>query len=410
MPGIYARRIFLTILVPGCCLLLAVLFSQEGHQYLVSFYNSLPYLPYALIIAGAFLTWGYNSGREFHLLLVIGLAYWAIRQYIWAPNLPIDSQSMLYAVACVFIPLNYLLQNVMPERGMWRWQMMKRLSIGLIQIAAIIVLLEYPDTDVSQTLRTVLWQNPWPGYVTITQPGLIIFAISAVFIIVQLVIKTTVLRSSNLMSLVGMAMALNSVSQPSMAMLYICISAIALLIGVILNSYNLAYLDELTNLPSRRALRQDLMGLGKRYCVAMLDLDHFKKLNDKFGHDVGDQALKMVAACLNRVAGGGKIYRYGGEEFTLVFRKKQTHEVLEHIDNLRKLIAATPFHIRNKKRPPQKPEHPRQQSKDIRVKVTVSIGVAQRSEHHNTPQDVIKSADKALYTAKRAGRNCIHAI
>ena len=409
MPSIHARRIFLAILVPGCSLLL-FLFSQEVHQYLISFYASLPYLPYLLIFAGAFLAWGYNNGREFHLLMVVGLGYWAIRQYIWTPNLAIESQSMLFAIACVFIPLNYLLQNMLVERGVWRWQMLKRLSISLIQIALVVLLLKYPDANISQILRSVLWQNPWPELVTITQPGVITITLSLVVIIVQLFKKTTVLRSSDLMSLLALAMALNSVAQPSVAMIFFSIAAASLLIGVILNSYNLAYLDELTNLPSRRALKQDLMGLGKRYCVAMLDLDHFKKLNDKYGHAVGDQALRMVAACLKKISGGGKVYRYGGEEFTLVFRNKETHEVLEHVDRLRKLIEKNAFHIRSRKRPRQKPEQPQQTGKVIKVNVTVSIGVAQRTEHHNTPQDVIKSADKALYTAKRAGRNCIHAI
>jgi diguanylate cyclase (GGDEF)-like protein len=229
-------------------------------------------------------------------------------------------------------------------------------------------------------------------------------------IVSQLIIKATVLRSGGLMSLLAITMALNSIGQPSTAMIYFSIAAASLLIGVILNSYNLAYLDELTNLPSRRALKQDLLGLGKRYCVAMLDLDYFKKLNDKYGHDVGDQALRMVAAHLNRIPGGGKAYRYGGEEFTLVFRNKELHDAIQHVDNLRKTIAANPFHVRSKNRPRKKPEQLKQSGKEIQINVTVSIGVAQRGEQHQNPQDVIKTADKALYTAKRAGRNCVHAI
>jgi diguanylate cyclase (GGDEF)-like protein len=395
--------------MPGCSLLL-FLFNQEVQQYLSSFYASLPYLPYLLIFAAAFLAWGYNNGRELHLLLVIALSYWAIRQFIWTANLPIESQSMLFAIICVFIPLNYLLQNLLAEKGIWRWQMFKRLTVSLAQIATIILLLKYQEHQITQTLRSVLWQNPWPQFIKVTQPGLIILVISLVLIVSQLIIKATVLRSGGLMSLLAITMALNSIGQPSTAMIYFSIAAASLLIGVILNSYNLAYLDELTNLPSRRALKQDLLGLGKRYCVAMLDLDYFKKLNDKYGHDVGDQALRMVAAHLNRIPGGGKAYRYGGEEFTLVFRNKELHDAIQHVDNLRKTIAANPFHVRSKNRPRKKPEQLKQSGKEIQINVTVSIGVAQRGEQHQNPQDVIKTADKALYTAKRAGRNCVHAI
>ena len=68
----------------------------------------------------------------------------------------------------------------------------------------------------------------------------------------------------------------------------------------------------------RRMVDMALEDLGRRYCAAMVDVDHFKRFNDKHGHEVGDQVLKMVARCLSRVP-GGRAYRYGGEEFAVLF-------------------------------------------------------------------------------------------
>jgi GGDEF domain-containing protein len=105
---------------------------------------------------------------------------------------------------------------------------------------------------------------------------------------------------NTVMAFIAILLGINCVAQPAAASLLFSIAAGAILIGLVLNSYNLAYLDELTNLHSRRALEQQLLALGKRYSIAMVDIDHFKKPNDTCGHDVGDQVLRMVAAQLAR--------------------------------------------------------------------------------------------------------------
>jgi diguanylate cyclase (GGDEF)-like protein len=407
---IHTRRILLAMMMPGLCLVLAIWFSREIYHFVLPIYAALPYLPLVLLLAGMLLAWGYYNGREFHLLLLNGLIYLGIKHFLWIPNLSVANQNLLFASLCLLAPLAFLLQALLSERGAWRWHMLKRTAISTIPICLIVMGLWMNSADLNSWLRMNLWTNPWPGLIKLTQPGMISFTIVLLILGVQLLVKSTVLRSGGMMSLLAMAMALNSVEQPSMAMVYFSIAITAILIGVMLNSYNLAYLDELTNLPSRRALKQQMLHLGKRYTIAMLDLDHFKKLNDRYGHNVGDQALRMVAAHMNRVGGGGKAYRYGGEEFTIVFNNKDTREALIHIDALREAIAANPFYVRSRKRPRSKPEHPVRSEKLERVKVTISAGVAEYGDTHGNVQEVFKSADKALYTAKRAGRNRVHAI
>ena len=100
----------------------------------------------------------------------------------------------------------------------------------------------------------------------------------------------------------------------------------------------MAYRDELTSLPSRRALNQLMLSLGRKYSIAMLDIDHFKKFNDTHGHDVGDEVLRMVASKIAKVTGGGKPFRYGGEEFTVIYKGKTPDQVEAHLDALRKTI------------------------------------------------------------------------
>jgi diguanylate cyclase (GGDEF)-like protein len=171
----------------------------------------------------------------------------------------------------------------------------------------------------------------------------------------------------------------------------------------------MAYRDELTGLPSRRALNQSLCALGQHYTIAMVDVDHFKKFNDTYGHKTGDQVLRLLASRLSAMTGGAKAFRYGGEEFTAVFPGKSVEEALPHLDACRKRLAATPFTVRGKAR---KKASASQRGKTgagsgKQVRVTVSMGAAGPSSKLTTPSQVILAADKALYRAKKAGRNCV---
>src|SRR6185312_7175773 len=177
---------------------------------------------------------------------------------------------------------------------------------------------------------------------------------------------------------------------------------LAVLVAVIEISYSMAYLDELTQLPSRRALNEAMMKLPETYTIAMLDVDHFKKFNDSYGHESGDQALRMVASRLARIAGGGKAYRYGGEEFAVVFPGKPSEDVFVYLDRMRKIIEQSKFAVRGSERRGKR----RVRTGKRQTSVTVSIGVASTQGDHFTPAEVIRIADQALYKAKAKGRNC----
>ena len=178
------------------------------------------------------------------------------------------------------------------------------------------------------------------------------------------------------------------------------------MIAVIETSYSMAYRDELSGLPARRALNEALLQLGSGYAVAMVDVDHFKKFNDEYGHDVGDQVLRMVTSRLLEVSGEGKAFRYGGEEFTVIFSGKSAEEAIPHLETVRGLIERSSFALRGKGRPRKKPPKPKAPGRPRKeVSVTVSVGVAEPDQRHTTPDQVIKAADKALYRAKKGGRN-----
>jgi len=177
-------------------------------------------------------------------------------------------------------------------------------------------------------------------------------------------------------------------------------------------AYLMAFRDELTGLPARRALNERLQRLGRQYVLAMADVDHFKRFNDTYGHDVGDQVLKMVASRLRKIGGGGRAYRYGGEEFTLVFPGHSIEECLPHLDAVRQSVEAYALQLRDADNRPKDDRRGRMARGAVsanQVSVTISIGVAERQGEQRSPEEVIKAADQALYSAKKAGRNCLRA-
>ncbi|CAI8928096.1 diguanylate cyclase [Pseudomonas sp. IT-P291] len=156
-----------------------------------------------------------------------------------------------------------------------------------------------------------------------------------------------------------------------------------------------ALVDPLTGLPNRAAWSERLdhevtqwQQHGNTLLLAMLDLDHFKRINDNYGHLAGDKVLKIIASVLRkRLRGTDFIARFGGEEFVLLMPSTVSAAGLKLLESLRASIEACPFHFKGEP-----------------VTITVSIGMtAFRPGEHG--DQVLKRADQALYRAKNAGRN-----
>jgi diguanylate cyclase (GGDEF)-like protein len=239
-----------------------------------------------------------------------------------------------------------------------------------------------------------------------THSALLAFLMAVVFTVLAFVLRRGTFEVAMLWVLAACALAVLSHRNPHGDALLCAAAQLTLLFAVIEDSYRLAYHDQLTGLPGRRALDESLSRLDGDYVVAMVDVDHFKKFNDRYGHDVGDQALRMVADELAAVTAGGRAFRYGGEEFAVLFNGRSPTDTRDALESLRHSIAERSFSIRSPKRPRKKPDKPVASSTPAeRVTLTVSIGAAGPGTRHPGPDDVLRAADAALYRAKRRGRN-----
>jgi diguanylate cyclase (GGDEF)-like protein len=250
------------------------------------------------------------------------------------------------------------------------------------------------------------------------------FAAAGTFLLARFLFTRKPVDSALLWSLAAFFLSLRFTGTTRVSTMYSVTAACVLAASIIENSYLLAYHDELTTLPSRRAFNDALLRLQAPYSIAVVDIDHFKRFNDTYGHDTGDQVLRLVAASLARVSGGGQAYRCGGEEFNILFAGKTTAQVVEHLEHLRATIESSEFRMRSgdRRQIPRGPDRRNQRTRGrarkadaIRqlaresnppsLRVTISIGVATSAKQESDPERVLQAADKALYRAKANGRN-----
>jgi len=367
---------------------------------------NLHILPYVIFAIGLALCWLFYNSREFNLFIILAVSFGVISQFFWIKGLAGFQKELLFDLLCILLPLNFLIFNYLKERGILNQYGIRRLLFVGLQIAAAFWLVKTNQFGISTYVSMDLLLHPLQGKTIIKQPGQLAICFSLLVLCTHWLLRPNQLRGAWILSLISVIVALHFVPNTQLATVYFMIAGLILVCAIIINSYNLAYKDELTQMPSRRALKQQLSSLGKTYTLAMVDIDHFKKVNDNYGHDVGDEVLKMLAAHLLSVEGGGKAYRYGGEEFTIIFPGKDASTATVYLDALRNKIASKPFIIRNKKRPKEKSAKKSTKfDNSQKLNITVSIGVAENQAKYNSTQDIMKSADNALYKAKKNGRN-----
>ena len=375
---------------------------------------AISFLYYCALLGGMLLAWRFHSSRSFLSLLVILLAQQAALLCSGGPHLVPAVQ-----VISVLVPVNFVLISLMHERG-FTLESVAPVSLFLfIQTLTVAVLLGSTGTRPSALVRS----HHAPGPLPLPLYAWYIVAATAAFLIIRFILTRKPIDSALFWSLctIGLAIRYQEIARAST--LYWAAGASIVAISIVENSYLLAYHDELTTLPSRRAFNDGVLRLRHPYSIAVVDIDHFKRFNDTYGHDTGDQVLRLVAANLARVSGGGQSYRCGGEEFNILFAGKTTSDVVDHLEQLRQRIETSEFRLRgdDRRQAPRGPERRVQRGRGrarkadmIRqlareksgtaLSVTVSIGVATSSERSEF-EAVLKAADKALYRAKENGRN-----
>jgi diguanylate cyclase (GGDEF)-like protein len=423
---------------PAAVLLVAFLLSNQWETWVAdTAYKEelkavailLPYLPYFILGVGTLLGWRFQKSGMMLASWLLGLTYWMYHSALPPPAvLKKAPLSGFYEVIPSFILIELAFLSL------WRWRRLsakwKMSWIGLIALQTILWA-HFESPQVASWCSNLMNRLPSPmpainlwaetfqhidikrfgiSMFNALNPATLILIIAGSILTFRAYYHKDVLLAGFVGGLGAVWLGIGSAYSPLTLNAAFTAAGLIFVITLIEASFSMAYHDDLTGLPSRRSLNETLSNLGKRYTIAMIDVDHFKKFNDTYGHKTGDEVLKMISAHLQQMTGGAKAFRYGGEEFTAIFSGKTVADTQAHLEAYRKKLAITPFIVRNKTRKKSSANNrkkPLGKRSGRKVYVTVSIGAAEPNKRLKAPQQVIKAADAALYRAKRSGRNCI---
>jgi diguanylate cyclase (GGDEF)-like protein len=408
--------------VPGGVLLFIAAAGLQSGVLQVSA-QAIDFYYYAVFIVGLLFAWRFHSSRVIFALLTLLLAHRAIEFFSGSHILTVGSGHIAFEVVSLLLPLNFIVFSIAAERGFVVPAVAWRLGLFFLEAVFVAVICRPEETVSPWFVRLALLDRSLFAWTQIPQLALLTFVLAFGVLLIRFLLYHKPVEHGLIWSLVATFLGLHVGAVGQLGVAYFATAGLILVASLVENSYFLAYHDELTTLPARRAFNDALLGLELPYAIAVVDIDHFKKVNDTYGHDTGDQVLSMVAAHLARVSSRGHAYRVGGEEFSILFPGKTMKEVVPDLETLRIAIAESSFRVRitperrkTARGPDRRDENqglrrkPRRRAEDNlpppeQLSVTVSIGVAEPNARARGVEEVIQAADRALYRAKRTGRN-----
>lgn len=327
----------------------------------------------------------------------------------------VDSNS-LRQILCVGLPLSLTLIYLIKESRFWNLRSLLRVLVAISPLGLMVLaLLTFPKEF--HAVIAYHFNSGTDTLVSIPDTAILTSFGFALFSYDSMDTRIRQFRYASLISIIPFLTAqyIGMSYYGSYLRTFFTILAFTIICAILLHSIitmylERVYIDELTSIPNRRALDETLETLEGLYSIAMVDIDHFKSFNDTYGHAEGDNVLRLVAQVIHQVD-RGKAFRFGGEEFCILFKGIHCFEAQEHSERVRERIARRTFYLRKSERPKHRLLLWQRSNKKIPdskgVQVTVSIGIASPDHRKALVDDVFKAADRALYKAKREGRNIV---
>ena len=455
-----------SLVLPGAVFLVAACVVFQGA------FGSIPsaavhFYFYSVFAAGIVLAWRFHSSRILFALCTLFLAQRALEFFSSGLTVSAGPGRIALEAVAFLLPLNFIAFSVFRERGLVFPAIVPRMALLFFESVFVAIICRPGETVGPAFLHSrFLGRLPWTPLPSL---ALLAFVAALGVLLARLLLYRKPTESGLLWALLATFLSFQVGAVGPAATAYVATAGLILISSIIENSYFLAYHDELTTLPARRAFNDALLRLQEPYAVAVVDIDHFKNFNDTHGHETGDQVLRMVAGKLAGVTGGGRAYRVGGEEFSILFPGKSAKEAMPHLELLRSVIEVATFRVREgqerrgtaraqksrslelrnqdtrrqdtrnqdvrnqeaqaqdfrspdrrsseRRARPRRPPAPRKRASAViaepgnhEISVTVSIGAAEPTARFRSVEQVIQAADRALYRAKQSGRNRVELL
>lgn len=401
------RKSLFDFLVPGGLICLAAVGLLRPHGLPPWVQGPVHAFPFVVLAFGLFFGWYLSSSRLILSLIVLSLADRGLALLPPADQHGESTHYVMFSALALLLPLNLMALSIMKEEAMSTWRGALRLPLVLIQPVLVLWLARPGQAWIAHSLQQPLVPVFKTSWTALPQLALMAFAGAVLLIGIRFALNRNPFDSGIFWSVITSFVAVQGFHHGWMPTNFFSAAGLILFVALLLDSHRETYRDELTGIPGKLAYDQTVAGLGSKYVLAVVGIDQLKQYGNQHGKSVSEQMLRLIAPRIMAAAGGGKVHRLAGEEFTVVFPRKSATETLADLEAIRKAVEESDLYLWGRDRVWERAATARTKSRDVALPATVSIGVAESGGARSSLGSVTKAAYRALYEAKGEGGNRI---
>ena len=306
------------------------------------------------------------------------------------------------------VPLNLLALTIFSRDRIRSVQTLSWLILLLLQATVLTGLQQVAPDELGSVLQTALIPRSWTVWSPLPQAGLLAFLVATGLLVSRYLESRNSLDTGFAWATVMLYVAFVCPKWGWDPRGFLMTAVLILVATLVLAAYRSAHRDELTGLPDREVLDLAVQRLPQRYAVALLEIDQLREVNNTYGRRVGDQLMSMAARKIVHASGAGKVFRYGQDQFLVLFPGKVPNDTLIALESMRKAVVSLDLLLRNRVLivPRKHGAAPAQGTEEV-LPVTLSVGTAGPGERPGRWEDVMKAASTALFQAKHEGGNVV---
>ncbi|HEX5646803.1 MAG TPA: GGDEF domain-containing protein [Nitrospira sp.] len=399
------RKSLWDFLVPGGLIVLAALGLLRPQGLPPWVQGPVHTFPFVVLAFGLFFGWYLSSSRLILSLIVLSGADRGLALLPPADQGVESAHHVMFSALALLLPLNLMALSIMKEEAMSSWRGALWLPLVLIQPVLVLWSAQPGQAWIAHSLQQPLLPGLSTSWTALPQLALLAFAGAVLLIGIRFALNRNPFDSAIFWSVIASFVAVQGFHHGWIPTNFFSAAGLTLFVALLLASHQETYRDELTGIPGKLAYDQTVAGLGSKYVLAVVGIDQLKQYGNRHGKSVSEQMLRLIAPKIMASAGGGKVHRLAGEEFTVLFPRKSTTATLVDLEAMRKAVEEAEFYLRGRHRVWERGATARTKARDVALSATVSIGVAESGDARPALALVTKAAYRALYEAKGEGGN-----
>ena len=394
--------------IPGGLILLAAIGFLRPQGLPSWLHQPIAAFPFVVLAFGLIFGWYLSYARMIFSLLALAFADRTLLLFPVMGSDPSPLNHTIFSITAFLLPLNLLTFSILKDNTTSTFRSAISLIVVLVQPFLVLWLCKPEQQDFAAVfqLTYVSWIST--SWTRIPQAALLMLFVAGLMHLVRFTIKRDPFDGGSAWAITAVFFAFHGQQLGWQSTNFFATAGLILFVSLIQSSYQRTYRDDLTGIAGRLAYEEATAQAGKQFALAVLSIDQLKAYANTHGKSVAEQILKLVAPKVQANCQGGRVFRISGEELTLLFTNQSAVETLVALEQVRKAVETVALYLRGRDRVWEDRRGTRSPgSKDRELPLSVSIGVAGKSEESATLNLVIKSAYRALYDAKAAGGNVV---